>query len=475
VLPFAPAFGRDLSDREFLAPALEILETPPSPVHLAFLWIICALAVAGLIWAYFGRIDVIAAAQGKFQPTGRVKVIEPLETGRVAAIRATNGSSVAEGDILVELDRSASEVDLAGAKDALASARAEALRRQAALAAVSARVFSPPPAIAWPADIAPSRREREERVLAADLGQLEATLASFAAQRKQKSAECDMLLETIATQKKLVATLSERVDMRTRLVEAQAGAKAAVIDATETLQYQQTQLAAREQELAALTAGLEVIDRDSEKAVETFLSDDAQKLSEAERRVEEARERVAKAEAAIDHLTLRAPIAGRVQSSVIANVGQVVASGQEVMRIVPRDSKLEIEAYVLNRDIGFVSVGQEAVVKIESFPFTRYGSIAAHVTRIARDAIPAPDASVIEGDPARASNAAGYAGAERTQNLVFAVELEPDASTMTIDGVERPITSGMAATVEIKTGSRRLLEYLFSPLVEVTSRAAHER
>ena len=145
------------------------------------------------------------------------------------------------------------------------------------------------------------------------------------------------------------------------------------------------------------------------------------------------------------------------------------------MRVVPRDSKLEIEAYVLNRDIGFVSVGQEAVVKIELFPFTRYGSIAAHVTRIARDAIPAPDASVIEGDPARASNAAGYAGGERTQNLVFAVELEPDVSTMTIDGVERPLTSGMAATVEIKTGSRRLLEYLFSPLVEVASRAAHER
>ena len=100
-----------------------------------------------------------------------------------------------------------------------------------------------------------------------------------------------------------------------------------MIDATKTLQYQQTQLAAREQELAALTAGLEVIDRDFEKAVETFLSDDAQKLSEAERRVEEARERLSKAEAVIDHLTLRSPIAGRVQSSIIANVGQVVSSG----------------------------------------------------------------------------------------------------------------------------------------------------
>ncbi len=475
MLPLPAMRGESLSDREFLAPALEILETPASPVHMAFLWIICALVTVGLAWAYFGRIDIIASAQGKFQPTGRVKVIQPVETGRVAAIRATNGSSVAAGDVLVELDRSAAEADREQAKDQLASARAEALRRRTALAAAQARALSPPPPIPWPAEIAPALREREERVLAADLGELSATLASFAAQRAQKAAERDMLIQTIATQKKLVATLQERVDMRTRLVEAQAGAKAAVIDATETLQYQLTQLATQQQQLASLSAGLEVITRDSEKAVETFLSDDAEKLSEAERRAEDARQRLAKAEALVDNLTLRAPIAGRVQSSVIANVGQVVTSGQEIMRVVPRDSTLEIEAYVLNRDIGFVSLGQEAVVKVEAFPFTRYGSIKAHVTRIARDAIPAPDASAIEGDPARAANAAGYAGGERVQNLVFAVELKPDAAAMSIDGVDRPLTSGMAATVELKTGSRRLLEYVFSPLVEVASRAMRER
>ena len=98
--------GANLSDREFLAPALEILETPPSPVHVAFLWIICAFVVAALGWAYLGRVDIVAAAQGKFQPTGRVKVVEPLETGRVEDIRVANGSLVKAGDVLVELDRS---------------------------------------------------------------------------------------------------------------------------------------------------------------------------------------------------------------------------------------------------------------------------------------------------------------------------------------------------------------------------------
>jgi hemolysin D len=473
VWPDAP--GGALSDREFLAPALEILETPASPVNVAFLWIICALVAVALVWAYFGRIDIIASAQGKFQPTGRVKVIEPVETGRVAAIRAANDSPVKAGDVLVELDRSAAQADVESARAELASAQAEALRRQAALNAARAQAFSSEPAIDWPDGVAPALRQREERVLAADLGQLGAALASFDAQRMQKSAEGDMLKETIATQKKLVATLQERVDMRTKLVEAQAGAKAAVIDATETLQYQLTQLRMQEGQLASLSTGLGVIARDSEKAVQSFLSENAQKLSDAERRIEDARQRLAKADATIDHLTLRSPIDGRVQSSVIANVGQVVTSGQEIMRVVPQDSKIEIEAYVLNRDIGFVSVGQEAVVKIESFPFTRYGSIKARVVRIAKDAIPSPDASAIEGDPARASNTTGFAGGERTQNLVFAVVLEPETSTIPVEGADQPLTSGMAATVELKTGSRRLLEYVFSPLVEVASRSMRER
>ena len=467
--------GMNLGDREFLAPALEILETPPSPVHVAFLWIICALAVAALAWAYFGRVDIIAAAQGKFQPTGQVKVVEPLETGRVEAIRVGNGALVQAGDVLVELDRSAALADTEGARAELASARAEILRRKTALISAQSHRIDPPPAIDWPDDTAPALRERETLVLAADLGQLAATVASFDAERAQKSAERDKLRETIATQKNLVATLQERVNMRTKLVEEKAGAKAAVIDATETLQYQITQEAKQEQDLASLTAGLEVIARDSDKAVQDFISNDAGKLEDAERRVEDVEQRLAKAEAALDHLTLRAPIAGRVQSSIITNVGQVVTSGLEIMRIVPEHSGLEIQAYVRNSDIGFVSVGEAAVVKVESFPFTRYGAIKAHVTRVAQDAIPEPDADAIEGDPTRVSKAAGFAGGERTQNLVFPVTLKPDANTIMVDGVAEPLTSGMAVTVELKTGARRMLEYVFSPLVEVASKAMRER
>jgi hemolysin D len=470
-----PAPRRRRADNAFLAPALEILETPPSPVRIALIWIICALAAASIAWSYIGRIDIIAVAQGKFQPTGRVKVIEPLETGKVAALHVFNGSRVAAGDVLVEFDRSSAEADAQSARAGLASSRAEAARRGAALEAASARQFDPAPTIAWTGDTPPALRAREQRVLSADLGQVAAALASFEAQRGQKLAERDQLLLTIGTQKNLVATLQERVDMRTLLVAERAGAKAAVIDATETLQYQITQLAIQKGQLASGSRALDVFDKDMQKAIEAFRAENAQKLSEAERQAEELEQKLAKAEAAIEHLTLKAPIAGTVQASALTTIGQVVSSGQEVMRIVPEDAGLEIEVYVLNKDIGFVKLGQEAIVKVESFPFTQYGTILARVTRVARDSIPEPEANQNEGDPARAAASATFAGAQRTQNLVFPVTLEPEAATIGVEGRLVPLTSGMAATVEIKTGSRRILEFIFSPLVEIAGSAMRER
>lgn len=85
------------SDQEFLAPALEILETPPSPVRMTFIVVICAFVATALVWAYFGRIDIIASAQGKFEPTGKVKIIQPLETGRVKALPPLEGTPCSPG------------------------------------------------------------------------------------------------------------------------------------------------------------------------------------------------------------------------------------------------------------------------------------------------------------------------------------------------------------------------------------------
>jgi hemolysin D len=174
-------------------------------------------------------------------------------------------------------------------------------------------------------------------------------------------------------------------------------------------------------------------------------------------------------------MTLRSPIDGTVQASSITSVGQVVTVGEDVMRVVPEGSTLELEAYVLNKDIGFIKVGQDAVVKLEAFPFTRYGTIPARVIKIAADAIPEPDAARREGDPAARQSETTFGGAERMQNLVFPVTLSLEADQILADGRNVQLSAGLAAVAEVRTGERRILEYVFSPLIEVAEEALHER
>ncbi|MDQ0391292.1 HlyD family type I secretion periplasmic adaptor subunit [Labrys monachus] len=463
------------SDQEFLAPALEILETPPSPVRLALIVIICTFVATSLTWAYLGRIDIIASAQGKLQPTGRVKVIQPLETGKVGVMPPSDGTHVERGDLLLQLDSTEEVADEQALTKDVASFTAEATRRRVAIDAARSKRLEPVPAIGWTDDVDSQLRRREQNILTGDLNQLASAIASLTAQREEKLIERDRFAATIETQKSLIATLQDRVTMRTTAESMQADTKSSVIDATETLKYQITQLAIQEGQMADAEAGAAVLERETDKTREAFISDNSEKLGDAERQIDDLTEKLIKARAERERKTMLSPISGTVQASVVTTVGQVVTVGQEVMRIVPDDSKLELEVYVLNTDIGFVKKGQEAVVKLQSFPFTRYGTITAHVTNVATDAIPEPDATQLEGNPVASLSSATFAGAERTQNLVFPVTLAPDKSVMTADGHTVPLTPGMAATVEIKTDSRRILEYVFSPIVEVTSEAFKER
>jgi len=142
------------SDQEFLPAALEILETPASPNHIAFMLTICAFVVVSILWAYFGRIDIVAVAQGKIQPAGRIKVMQPVDAGRVVAFHVENGTAVKKGDLLVELDSSEAHAEEVAAKAAMDSFKAEALRRRAGAGNRLARRDSSP--------LSPSRGTRAE-------------------------------------------------------------------------------------------------------------------------------------------------------------------------------------------------------------------------------------------------------------------------------------------------------------------------
>jgi len=219
------------------------------------------------------------------------------------------------------------------------------------------------------------------------VSQLSSQLALFDAQRQQKTAERAKLSATVTAQQNLIGVLKERVSMREQLKDSTAYSKSNVLDATEMLRTQEATLVQEMGQITEADANLAVIDRDSLKTLQTFIADNAQRLDEAERQVATLTKKLAQADSKLDNLVIKSPIDGIVQASTVTTGGQVVSPSEELMRIVPDDAVLEIEAYLPNKDIGFVKVGQKAVVKIESFPFTRYGTVEAVVTRVARDAI----------------------------------------------------------------------------------------
>lgn len=462
-------------DHEFLPAALEILEAPPSPVRMAIILVICAFVVVALAWSWIGRLDIIATAQGKVHPSGRVKVIQPLDTAKVTAIRVRNGDEVRAGQVLIRLDPSDAQADVAADRAALEAYEAEADRRRAVLAAALSGRLTPLPAIVWKNAIAGSIQRREVRVLAADLNQLASSISSLRAQADQKRTEQTSLRATIAVQEQLVETENTLVGMDVELRKRGAGSKTQIAKATESLQIQQTSLAEEQGKLADSQAAQAVVERNIQETRRKFVSENAQKLDDAERRVDDLRQKLTKAHGKLDHMTLRSPIEGAVQALSVTTIGQVLTSGQEIMRIVPKNSNLAIEAYLPNADRGFVKQGDKAVVKVASFPFTRYGTLPAIVVRVAHDAISTTAAMRAEADPTRARRNSSSSGGQATQNLVYPVTLKLQRKTMNIDGAQVSLSPGMGVTVEIRTGSRRILQYLFSPLIKTASEAMQER
>jgi hemolysin D len=463
------------ADQEFLPAALEILVTPPSPIARSLLLAICGVFFFALAWSYFGWIDIHAVAQGKIQPSGRSKVLQPLEAGKVAAIHVENGSRVNAGDVLLELDPTETSADREAQARDLEAASAEAARRHTAVASARTEALRPGP-IAFAAGVGELVREREENVLAADLAQLRSSVASLRAQLAEKAATKERLESTIAAREKLIALARERVAIREEIDAKGAGSRALVIEAKQQYETQIVSDVGDRGQLIETDAAMRSLDRKIDEAATQFIADQSQKLSEVERKQDRLVQELIKAQSKTDRTQLKAPIAGTVQQLAVSSLGQVVSSGQSLLTVVPLDAPIEVEAMIANKDIGFVEAGQPAVVKVEAFPFTRYGTIDGNVARVSRDAVDERDATNLSDATTAAKAQPGPNGQQpRTQNLVFPATIRLARSSIAIDGKDVLLTPGMAVTIEIKTGQRRAIDYLLSPLREVTLQAARER
>lgn len=428
----------------FLPAALSLQDTPvhPAPRRLAF--VLMGLFVLAIAWACLGEVDIVAVAPGRIIVSDRTKVIQPLEASVVKAVLVKDGEKVQAGQVLVELDPTMATADKANVQEQLKAARSEELRTQALLQQLAQDKPTAPVLTTndggtrlqlqaeWQdisarlskLDSEANRRQAEIATVQASIGKLEATLPMARSREADFTRLVDQgFISGHATQDKTRERIEMERDLatqRARLAEAQAAAAEA----------RQTKGAFKAETQRALS------DRFAQASTRrNQLEADQSKADQRERQTQ-----------------LRAPVSGVIQQLAIHSVGGVVTSAQPLMVVVPDSSQVTAEVSIANQDIGFVNQGQVAEVKLETFSFTKYGTVHATVDTVTADAV-----------------------TDEKKGSYYPATLTLGQKDMLIDGKRIPLSPGMNVTAEIKTGKRRVIEFLLSPVQRAGSESLRER
>lgn len=441
---------RSADELAFLPAHLELTDTPVSPASRWIMRAIMAFFAVALLWACIGQLEIVAVAPGKTVVGSRTKVIQPLEAGVVKRILVRDGQAVKAGDLLIELDATAAEADYAKAGEALIAAKLAELRLAALADAyrhdrapqLAANPGLPEARYASDRDLATSQFEAYK----ARRGNLQASLA-------QRRAELGTVESSIAPLAENARIATQRAEDYARLLK-----EGNYVGRHDYLLREQERIAA-ERDLAAQRrrqVELQAAIRGAAEELQALETDALQQaldgLRQAREQVAQYEPEVAKTEQRDKLMHLRAPVDGAVQQLAVHTVGGVVTPAQVLMAVVPSEETLEVEATVLNKDIGFVKPGQRATVKVESFPYTRYGYLEGEVQSVSHDA-----------------------AQDEHLGLIFPARVRLRDAALVIDGVRVQLTPGMNLSVEIKTGKRRVIDYLLSPLRTHAEEAMRER
>ncbi len=456
----------DRNEREFQAAAIEIMETPPSPVGRMVGLMIILLISAALVWSILGQLDIYATLQGKIIPVGNVKVIEPLMTSKVKAIHVREGQVVAAGDLLLELDPTEQEADRTRLEEELIISKAVSARLDMAIKAIQkeqkAKEARLPKLKNTPAHV----RKLQQNVLTRTLGAYEAEQASIVGEIQQKTMELRRTENTVKERNKLVEVMTERVNMLDSLAKSGSGSRASYLERAQLLYEQRADLATEKGRLSELTSAIDTLRLKGRQRREEQLEKLTSALADNEKRIAGLKKEVFKAQNRELQGKLYAPVSGSVQQLSVHTVGDVLTTGQQAMVIVPKGTRLEVEANLMNKDKGFVKDGQVARIKVDTFNFTRYGVIPGKVLSVSSDAVRQRDVQITSST----SDAAANSGP-----LVFPVRIALGKETILINGEDVKLTPGMTVMAEIKTGERRVIEFLLSPLLRIQDESLKER
>lgn len=436
---------RSENELAFLPAYLEIVERPPSPfaVRSALLMTFTLLAV--LTWSILGQLDIHASASGQVIVSSRTKVVQPWAQGEVISIEVHDGEHVNQNDVLIRLNPVGAGAELSRIRTQYLFSLLEHARYEALLQSEPLNAFEPPAVAMQEAGSAREALKTEWMETQQQLKKFDADLAVNEANEKA----IDRELSALAA---LITNIEKRLKARLILEESRSIAPMEVLEIKkELLQSKQS----KEQ----LVARREILNSEKEQLKQqrhTYLAglhkEYRSKANEFMTRSKELEQELVKAQEMSRLQTLRSPVTGTVQQLQVSTVGGVVQAAEKLMVIVPDNALLEVEVMLLNKDVGFVVPGQPVAIKIDTFPYTKYGTLSGEVVSVSKDAIK-----------------------DERLGMVFPVRIRLSDKEILVENNWVALTPGMSVVAEIKTGRRRIIEYLLSPLQQYRSEALRER
>lgn len=439
---------RTADEVAFLSATLSLQETPPHPLPRRLAWLLMALFLIALLWAFFGKVDIVAVASGRIVVSDRTKVIQPLDVSVVRQVLVKDGDHVRAGQVLVELDSTIANAESSSVHEQFLATLSDELRASALLQALDGGHPS------LPQDVDPGlSMVLLRQQLLAEWQDVVFKRGKLQAEITRKQAELGTAREMVL---KLDATVplsrQRETDYQTLVVQGFITSHATQDRTRERIELERD-LSTQRARVVEAQAGL----AESNQALLSYLAETRRTLHERQfvsrsKRVQLQSEG-AKADQREKLTLLKAPVNGVVQQLAVHSVGGVVTSAQPLMVVVPDSDEVTALVQIANLDIGFVNHGQSAEVKFETFPYTQYGTVPATVSVLGGDAITD----------------------EKTGVSTYPATLTLSRRKMQIDGKSVALSPGMNVTAEIKTGQRRIIEFLLSPIVKAGRESLRER
>jgi adhesin transport system membrane fusion protein len=401
-------------DRKAAGFGVRTVEDDERDASRMLVWVTAATLFLGLIWAGFFSLDEITRGQGKIIPSSREQVIQSLDSGILREMLVREGDVVEKDQILLQMDDARSGAGYREANEKYLSLLALAARLRAES---SDSVLMFPPEL------------KDETQL------IKQETQAYKARKKA-------LMESIEALDASLAAITREIALTAPLV------KGGVMSEVELLRLKRQQA--------------DLMGQRAERK-NRYITDANTELTRVSSELSQTKESASAREDAYLHTTIKSPMKGVVKNVQVTTIGGVIQAGQPILEIVPTEDEMLVEAYVKPSEVAFLKVGQKAVVKLTSYDFNKYGGLDGELEHLSPDTL----------KDERQQRKPGATPADMEEGF-YRILVRIKDPNLVRKGLKIEPTPGMTATVEIRTGQKTVLEYLFRPLQNV-SQALRER